>query len=253
MCFTFILEKTLNISDNCVIRDGLYSLSLPKYISLTLQYENVHNSSISKAFRCSVVQIRGYHGLVCKAKSLKNTKFDIDSVRHIELLQEIWKNLIPDRPFSMQDEHWSDVGFQGKSPVTDFRGMGLLSVENFVYFVKYHNKIASSILSASLHPQHWYPFATVGINLSDLTWRLLQDGALKTHFYNSSRNAPKLKNLHEVYVCIFVKFHEFWMQQLRDIMQFNSHLAAFEASLRQQLKNEEFSFTVPKSTYNGSK
>ncbi|KAL5112324.1 ELMO domain-containing protein 2 [Taenia crassiceps] len=129
----------------------------------------------------------------------------------------------------------------------DFRGMGALGAENLRYLIKCHKKLALSILSSSLHPQQWYPFATVGINLSNLLWRLLQDGTLKAHFYNSVKGSPKLAHLHLVYVHLFVKFNEFWIQQPRDVMQFNAFLSTFEEVIRKQMQDENSTLPLPYS------
>ncbi|VDD75651.1 unnamed protein product [Mesocestoides corti] len=155
-----------------------------------------------------------------------------------------------DESFSTKSKRWSDIGFQGDCPATDFRGMGMLGAENLRYFVTSYQKLAVSILSSSLHPGHWYPFGVVGINITGSLWRLLLDGSLKTHFYNSIPGAPVLADLHEVYVCLFVKFNEFWMMESRDIMQFNNYLSSFEKSIKKKLQAEDFTFeSPPKETH----
>lgn len=50
----------------------------------------------------------------------------------------------------------------GDDPKTDFRGMGLLGLENLIYFSKEHTSIAQRILQRSHHPKHGYAFAIVG-------------------------------------------------------------------------------------------
>nr|CDS34032.2 hypothetical transcript [Hymenolepis microstoma] len=157
----------------------------------------------------------------------------------------IWTGLLPNEPFSLNSKLWSDVGFQGTDPSTDFRGTGILGAQNLAYFIKNFHKYASIVHSGSVDEKYWYPFATAGINLSDLTWRLLKDGSLKTHFYNSFTKAPSLINFHEVYASIFVKFHKLWMKQPRNVMEFNSVVNNFEKDLRKQLDNECFTFILP--------
>ncbi|CDS40468.1 ELMO domain containing protein 2 [Echinococcus multilocularis] len=230
---TIRIERSFRLSDNVMVRDGLYTLPLPKYVALVFRIENVANSMLSVDFKQSIIQIRGYRSLIVKADALKNLPFNTNRETHM-----IWNSMIVDEPFSLKSRRWSDIGFQGSSPVTDFRGMGALGAENFRYFVKYYNELALSILSSSLRPQHWYPFAIVGINLTSLLWRLLQDGTLKTHFYNSLKGTPKLVHLHLVYIYLFVKFDEFWNQQPRDVMQFNVYLDKFEEAIRKQMGDE---------------
>ncbi len=62
--------------------------------------------------------------------------------------------------------------------------------------------MARNIYSKSLHPQHGYPFAIVGIHLTASIHKLLNDGILKTHFYNDSEspnNAINVEDFHGIF------------------------------------------------------
>ncbi|KAF6769705.1 hypothetical protein AHF37_12304 [Paragonimus kellicotti] len=76
---------------------------------------------------------------------------------------QLWISLSPvENPSSSDVRNWSLLGFQtDDNPGTDFRGMGILSLENLVYFSAQHTKLCKSLLSASNHPQHWYCLALV--------------------------------------------------------------------------------------------
>ncbi|KAM3177007.1 hypothetical protein ACTXT7_005383 [Hymenolepis weldensis] len=78
--------------------------------------EEADYGTLLAAFKTSLVQIRGYRILVDKVKSLKETRFEVNNSMHTDLLKE--SNL------------WSDIGFQGTNPSTDFRGMGILGAQN---------------------------------------------------------------------------------------------------------------------------
>ncbi len=45
--------------------------------------------------------------------------------------------MLPDRLLS---EEWTEIGFQGKNPRTDFRGGGILSLYCLQYFVNAHGE-----------------------------------------------------------------------------------------------------------------
>ena len=46
---------------------------------------------------------------------------------------QLWSTLRPDVPLpSRTGHHWTEIGFQGDDPATDFRGMGLLGLQNLV-------------------------------------------------------------------------------------------------------------------------
>ena len=43
------------------------------------------------------------------------------------------------KPLRARDsDQWGEIGFQGRDPATDFRGLGILSLSNLVYFSKQH-------------------------------------------------------------------------------------------------------------------
>lgn len=63
-------------------------------------------------------------------------------------------------------EQWGDIGFQGKDPATDFRGLGVLSLSNLVYFSKHHDVEAINCLRQNDVTRGGYPMAITGIQLS---------------------------------------------------------------------------------------
>ena len=47
------------------------------------------------------------------------------------LFFQLWKVLKPNIPLKgRRCQQWTEIGFQGDDPSTDFRGMGLLGLEN---------------------------------------------------------------------------------------------------------------------------
>lgn len=51
----------------------------------------------------------------------------------------LWTATYPDTKLeSRVSEQWKLLGFQGTDPATDFRGMGLLGLEQLVYFSENH-------------------------------------------------------------------------------------------------------------------
>jgi len=102
-----------------------------------------------------LVQIYGYRQLITRLDKVREISFDHSNEVHLVLLRKLWERLCPDTelegPITKQ---WSDIGFQGSDPSTDFRGMGLLSLENLVFFATVFTDHARNILSHSLHPVH---------------------------------------------------------------------------------------------------
>lgn len=187
-------------------------------------------------FLVSLQQIVGYAELVCAAEELRRLSFNNDDARHLDMLMQLWKVLQPGVTLSGRiSKQWSDIGFQGDDPKTDFRGMGMLGLHDLVYFASKHPESARHALSHSNHPQFGYSFAIVGINLTELTLSLLLSGVLKNHFYNSVSGKPTLENLHQVYCHVFCEFDKFWMAEKPNIMEFGSVRERFKRQLIDKL------------------
>ena len=88
---------------------------------------------------------------------------------------QLWSLLMPDRVLpSRVTIEWQDIGFQGTDPKTDFRGMGLLGLENLLcvsfnflrfyreflfilydrFFAENYTDTARHVLSHARHPKH---------------------------------------------------------------------------------------------------
>ena len=67
-------------------------------------------------------------GQLCEWSKLK---FLHEEPIHEEMLTRFWKNLKGDDPngeYQRFTTNWVEVGFQGKDPATDFRGIGILGL-----------------------------------------------------------------------------------------------------------------------------
>merc|ERR1712001_568791 len=102
-------------------------------------------------------QICGYKQLVIEVERLRATAYDADNLVHEQQLLQLWSLLQPGVPLmTRKTKQWQNIGFQGDDPKTDFRGMGLLGLENLLYFAKEYSTAAKHILSHSHHPKHGY-------------------------------------------------------------------------------------------------
>lgn len=66
-----------------------------------------------------------------------------------------------------KDERWKLVGFQGSNPVTDFRGMGLLSLQCLLYISKYYPTKVREMIDRT------YPLCCSAINIASFVVSLL--------------------------------------------------------------------------------
>lgn len=141
-------------------------------------------------------------------------------------------------------KQWQDIGFQGDDPKTDFRGMGLLGLENLLFFATEYKTPAAHVLSHSLHPVYGYAFAIVGINLTSMAWQLLKDGTAKTYFYNTE-GAPRMRNFHQFYSYLFYEFDQFWIESKpMNIMEFSNIREKYERLIRTALQDPGTVFRI---------
>ncbi|KAJ7371781.1 ELMO domain-containing protein 1 [Desmophyllum pertusum] len=116
---------------------------------------------------------------------------------------------------------WGDIGFQGKDPQTDFRGMGVLALDNLLFFASKHTAAARKVLSQSHHPHFWFSYAIAGINITSLALQFLNKGILRSHFYNCKQGRPTVVEFHQVYCYLFFEFSAFWIsEEPESVMEF---------------------------------
>ena len=68
---------------------------------------------------------------------------------------QLWHVLNPDKRGHQHERrgpHWKEIGFQGSDPSTDFRGAGLLGLQNLVDFASRYPLYATDVLRASNQP-----------------------------------------------------------------------------------------------------
>ncbi|XP_066261587.1 ELMO domain-containing protein 2 [Euwallacea similis] len=205
----------------------------------------IHHQFLTSFGKC-VEQIWGYRQLVAEVEELRRIAFDSDDFEHERKLYDLWENLMPDEILEGRiSKQWQDIGFQGEDPKTDFRGMGMLGLENLLFFTTEYRAPAQHVLSHSMHPIHGYCFAIVGINLTSMAWMLLRDGSAKTYFYNISRSVPTIRLFHSFYSYLFYEFDRFWLQSKpKNIMEFSSVKDKFEKKIRVLLENPCTQFKI---------
>ncbi len=104
---------------------------------------------------------------------------------HVQLLERLWSNAVaPPRPFpGKTSSEWRLLGFQGDSPASDFRSMGLLALDMLVYFVETCTTEARMIFSVqnSADAEFYYPVATAGILVSSVVLGAVEARAKSGH------------------------------------------------------------------------
>lgn len=183
----------------------------------------------------------------------KNATFRYDHVEHVDLLESLWHFLKPGvvRSNHRHSKEWGELGFQGTDPATDFRGMGLLGLEQLVYFAKHYPTQAIHLLDLSNDPNiAYFPFAATAINITAFVLQLFQEHRL--HGYLLEREdqillldgsmspegasedatcvAKGLDYIHDLYCELYTDFGRTWKaKQPKDLMDFPPIFAELKA------------------------
>ncbi|XP_030836071.1 ELMO domain-containing protein 2-like, partial [Strongylocentrotus purpuratus] len=183
----------------------------------------------SSTLKASLRQISGYSSLVRDIEALKKEKYSSANESHEKSLQKLWDLMMPNTKLDQRiTKQWGELGFQGDDPATDFRGMGILGLDNLVFAENYNGEARQTMIH-SQHPTLWYSYAIVGINLTSLVYDLLKDGLLREHFYYTITGEPAIYHFHRIYCQVFTEFDRFWFaEKPKSVMEFGSVRDKFE-------------------------
>lgn len=243
------VRQVNEISDNMEFAGETKRIMITQGVVTVLQIKKikptVHPQFVHSFGKC-LEQIWGYKQLMVEVEQLRTTFYDSDNSEHEQKLLELWQRLMPNDPLEARvTKQWQEIGFQGDDPKTDFRGMGMLGLENLLYFATEYEGPARHVLSHSYHPIHGYAYAIVGINLTSMAYNLLKDGSAKTHIFNASRNLPTMRTFHQFYSYLFYEFDRYWIaSKPQNMMDFSMIREKFENNIRASLANTSTLFRV---------
>ncbi|XP_006819118.1 ELMO domain-containing protein 2-like [Saccoglossus kowalevskii] len=186
-----------------------------------------------------LTQIHGYKNLLAEVEVTRKTPYNSENQEHENMLMQLWELLMPNNKLQSRiTKQWSDIGFQGDDPKTDFRGMGMLGLNNLLFFSSQFNAEAKQTLSHSHHPKFGYSFAIVGINITNMAYTLMLNGTLRVHFYNLKQDMPNMTDFHRVYCYLLFEFDKFWLQSKpKDVMEFSRLRDKFQKKITKILKD----------------
>lgn len=209
--------------------------------------------------------LRFANAVVIEFEALKVTEFNRNEQGDIALLESLWENLKPGdrrRPLTspnstdlddIRSSDWSEIGFQGVDPSTDFRGMGKLGLQQLVHFSTVRNQSARAILLESNHPRRFFPFSATGINFTLFVIEMLRETRLHGVLLRSlereavgqsfaSGDGPSASRellqmgctvVHDMYCDVFEDFNRLWVSRdPPNVMAFHSLFTELKASYR---------------------
>lgn len=189
--------------------------------------------------RRSLAQISLAHKLVEELNNRAKTSFAKTDPFHEKKLLQLWDMLMPHEPLPERfTNSWQKIGFQGKDPATDFRGMGMLGLDDLHYFASTYNIECRQVLESSRHEVSWYSFAIVGINITAWTINMLRTRKLQYLLY---RYGPTKDLYHEIYCYVFVHFNNFWSDRVPSItvMDFERVFREFTMTLEERIARHQ--------------
>ncbi|XP_018327865.1 ELMO domain-containing protein 2 [Agrilus planipennis] len=231
-------QRFLGENKEELIKKSVKTILLVKKIT-----RKIHPQFVQSFSEC-IDYIWSYKQMLAEVEVLRKTPYDADNLEHERRLDELWHLLMPNQPLECRiTKQWQEIGFQGDDPKTDFRGMGLLGLENLLYFSREYNQHARHVLSHAQHPTFGYTFAIVGINLTSMALQLCRDGDARTYFYN--KNVPSIVQFHKFYCYLFYEFDRFWIEcKPKNIMEFSSIRDKFEFNIRKALEDHSAAFKL---------
>ncbi|XP_053110900.1 ELMO domain-containing protein 2 isoform X2 [Hemicordylus capensis] len=239
---TLKIERSLELSKNKVLQKAVYVTEdeveiCVKQIMKEKKINVQKDAGFALKLQICLLQISGYKIFYLAVEDLRKCPYNSDNKEHEEQLIELWNLLMPHEKLKARvTKQWCDIGFQGDDPKTDFRGMGMLGLVNLLYFSKNYTREARKILARSNHPKHGYSYAIVGINLTEMAYSLLKNGALKSHIYNLVSGMPLLEHFHQFYCYLAYEFDKFWFEEEPEsIMFFNQYREKFHEKVKGSL------------------
>jgi engulfment and cell motility protein 2 len=106
-----------------------------------------------------------------------------DIPEHLQLLEIYWKLCFPDQPFQRKDKRWTEVGFQGPDPGTDFRGAGVFGLRHLIFFAQTHPDEFQRFQKSG------YPLSIAGLNITMLIYSCLGWRSKKLEIDTSKKRA----------------------------------------------------------------
>ncbi|XP_050397519.1 uncharacterized protein LOC126815690 isoform X2 [Patella vulgata] len=141
---------------------------------------------------------------------LSASSFDEAQPSHGRMLQTIYRLLTGSRFDSPRfGSHWEEIGFQGRDPSTDLRGVGVLGLVQLLYFLQHdkYGDIARDIYKLSLHPTQNFPFCVMGMNISRICLQSLREDIINKEI-NKRRNV--MTSINDFYIGTYLHLYQLW-------------------------------------------
>ncbi|CAF3691607.1 unnamed protein product [Rotaria socialis] len=199
-----------------------------------------------------------YQKLINQIDKIRKTQVTSTDAEHLDLFEKIWSRLVTQsnddhEPMSTISKRWTKIGFQSPNPLTDFRGMGVLGLQS----IEYLSRDESTCLTyVNIRPPNDYSFAIGVINAVSWLVALVEIESSKNDISHPlltyfSVHPCNLNEFFRLFSLVFNEWHQFWIDQKADIMQFEQLSKRFRAQMLVECQQgrplqQGFSKRIPK-------
>ncbi|OMJ94494.1 hypothetical protein SteCoe_2262 [Stentor coeruleus] len=153
--------------------------------------------------------------------------FDTNQVQHVSMVKKLYTLLRNNDSCPITGEHWREIGFQGSSPGTDLRKVGIFGLLCMLYFIEKYPSPCLEIYKYSADISHKFPFASVCINFSECALVALEDNTL----YKRIEKAERVYEIVLDYFCGLIitwfKYYKENNKNVMEIMKTKEHINAY--------------------------
>ena len=168
--------------------------------------------------------------------------YNMENKLHENKLKELWLLMRPNTEYLRLGSHWQDLGFQGHNPMTDFRAMGILSLDSMIYLAKNHYNLVTKEFEKQI-----YPYALTIIHMVKICRDILKlsNTPIEYYLFNQYEDFNHF-NFHLLVTYIITNFNSYWIKcNPINILEFNSikkkfiiHYIENKMFWQQQLKGD---------------
>lgn len=156
--------------------------------------------------------IKGVNSFITAVKAKASQHFDPKRSEDEGKLEELWELLLPGkkRNGGRYSKDWGRIGFQQSDPASDFRGGGMLGLDQLLYLARTRTPVARRMITEPRTETKRYPWACVGINLTMEAKRILEGRKIDAGLYGKSRSQMMVV-FNELYADMFEILHAKWI------------------------------------------
>ncbi|KAI8974975.1 ELMO/CED-12 family-domain-containing protein [Pilobolus umbonatus] len=207
---------------------------LVESITIKKRFPVPERVSAIQVLRNSLMSISASYQLIQEVTEQASTPYDTENPTHEQKLIKLWHQMKPNVPLeARRSDQWTEIGFQGTNPATDFRGMGVQGLDDLLYYAETHPDIVQSNLQHASHPVAWYPYAIVGINITQFSVTLLKTKKLQMYLYEHGTDMT-------TYQEFYCKFNDFWIthEPTLTVMDFEASFKKFKKIIELELASQ---------------